>query len=219
MATYIVSDIHGEFVKFKQALTKIKFSKSDTLFILGDMIDRGFDSKGVLDLIIRMLDDGYNVNCILGNHEKMFVEARNDFSTHMKWLKNGGDQTLASFLTSNLENVPEHYFDFINSLPTYIEYDKFILVHAGINMKLENPFEDQHSMLWLRDWEKYFDEQWLSGRTIIHGHTPQIQHDIEYQILNKKGVIGIDNGSFLSKDGFGGICILQLDNMSIHFQN
>jgi serine/threonine protein phosphatase 1 len=218
MATYIISDIHGEFLKFKNALTKVKFSKSDTLFILGDMIDRGMDSKAVLDLIIRLRNAGFNVNCLLGNHEKMFVDSRSDFAIYMKWLKVGGSQTLSSFLTANIENVPDIYFNFINSLPYYIEYNDYIFVHAGLDMSNQNPFEDRHSMLWLRDWSTVYDENWLNERTVIHGHTPMNRDNIEQQVRDGKKVIGIDNGAFLSNKGNGGLCILHLESMTFQFQ-
>jgi serine/threonine protein phosphatase 1 len=66
-----ISDIHGNNKTFLDLLDKIALTKDDELYLLGDYIDRGPDSKGVIDTIWKLMDDNYRVFCIKGNHEEM----------------------------------------------------------------------------------------------------------------------------------------------------
>ena len=74
MSKYAISDIHGCIATFKTLLDKIKFSKEDELYLLGDYIDRGPDSKGVIDHIWYLQKSGYQVHCLRGNHENMLLQ-------------------------------------------------------------------------------------------------------------------------------------------------
>jgi len=219
VSTYIVSDLHGCNLAFRRALKKVSLKKRDTLIILGDLIDRGSDSKGVLDTIFLLLENGFNVISLRGNHEQMLIDSFDDISSKINWMKNGGKETLRSFLTSEIEKIPFKYIDFLRETKLFFEIDNYILVHAGINMTSEKPLEDIHSLLWLRDWERVFDANWLGERKIIHGHTPMTESDIKKQFKENRKVLCIDNGSYMkSKDELGSICILNLDNMTLHFE-
>ena len=219
MNTYIVSDIHGCNKTFRKALKSIRLKKKDTLIILGDLIDRGPDSKGVLDTVFLLLEHGFNVISIRGNHEQMFLDSFEEVSMKVNWMKNGGKETLKSFLTSDIERIPKKYVDFIKSTKLYLEIDDFILVHAGVNMNIEQPFSDVHSLLWLREWEKLFNQEWLRNRRVIHGHTPMSNRDIISQFENNEQIICIDNGSYMkNKEVYGAICVLKLDDLSLHFE-
>lgn len=219
MSTYIISDIHGCNIKFRKALKSIKLKKEDTLVLLGDLIDRGPDSKEVLDTVFLLKEHNFNIICIKGNHEQMLLDSLNDFNQELNWLRNGGKETLSSFLTSDIEKIPEKYIDFLKSLDTYYILDDFIFVHAGIDMTLQDPFSDEKSLLWLRKWEEKFDEKWLGKRIVIHGHTPTEKDEIISRFKSKKQVLCIDNGSYLDKDGYGSICVLKLEDLSLHFEN
>lgn len=217
MRTFLVSDIHGNNELFRKALKQVAFKKTDKLIILGDLIDRGPDSKGVLDTILLLLDSGLNVECLMGNHEKLFLDAPLSIDNLNQWLINGGDKTLASFLVSSIEKIPQKYFDLVRSFHYYKEYDGFILVHAALNMKIEQPFSDLKALLWEREPIKYLDDVWLNGRKLIHGHTPQSQSSILESIEQSNPIICIDNGTFLKKENYGAICILHLEKLKPEF--
>jgi serine/threonine protein phosphatase 1 len=216
MRTFVISDIHGKNAVFRKALKSVKLKKKDTLIILGDLIDRGDNSKGVLDTIFLLKDHGFNVELVLGNHEKMFLDSFHDEKEHTKWMINGGDKTLMSFLTSKIEKIPKKYIELISSSKNYLIKDNFILVHAGLNMKIQDPFSDIKTILWERKPKELLNKKWLGNRIIIHGHTPQKKTEIISQLSER--IIGIDNGNYLNKkDDFGSLTILELGSMKIQF--
>lgn len=216
MRTFVISDIHGKNTLFRKALKNVKLKKSDTLVILGDLIDRGEDSKGVLDTIFLLKDNGFKVELVLGNHEKMFLDSFENDEEHTKWMINGGDKTLMSFLTSKINNIPKKYVELISNSKYYLIKDNFILVHAGLNMKIQDPFLDIQTILWERKPKELLNEEWLGTRIIIHGHTPQKKTDIISQLNDK--IIGIDNGNYLNKNkGYGSLSILELNSLEIQF--
>lgn len=221
MSTYIISDIHGCNVTFRKALKKVALKKTDNLILLGDLIDRGNDSKGVLDTIILLKQHGFNVRCIKGNHEQMLLDALNGTFEKVQWIRNGGKQTLQSFLTSDISGIPKNYIELISSFEDYFLFGNFIFVHAGLNMTLENPFEDRHSLLWIRDWQSVYNKNWLGEKILIHGHTPAKYFQIEQQLNDPDlQVWGIDSGVYLrEEDGYGKLCILELESKRILFQN
>ncbi|MCF8254886.1 MAG: metallophosphoesterase [Bacteroidia bacterium] len=217
MRSFVISDIHGNNELFRKALKQVNYKKSDKLFILGDLIDRGSDSKGVLDTIFLLLENGFNIECILGNHEQMLIDSIENPKKLNQWLINGGDKTLSSFLTGSIERIPSKYFDLIRTFRYYIEYNNYILVHASLNMKIENPFSDLQTMIWERNQKLNYNGEWLKNRRLIHGHNPQEMEQIINSIKCKDSVIGIDNGTFLKKENYGSLCILQLENLEVNF--
>lgn len=221
MSTYIISDIHGCNKTFRKALKNIALKKTDKLILLGDLIDRGNDSKGVIDTILLLIDHGFDVLCIKGNHEQMLIDAIHDTYEKVQWIRNGGKQTLSSFLTSDISGIPKDYIDFISSFKDYFLIDDYILVHAGLNMNLDNPFEDKHSLFWLRDWKPLYNKVWLGDRKVIHGHNPLKDFEIKEQLNSEyPHVWGIDGGVHLRKeDGYGKLCVFELESKKIFFQN
>ncbi|NOQ76043.1 MAG: hypothetical protein GQ574_28815 [Crocinitomix sp.] len=218
MSKYLISDIHGDNEAFINAIDWMDLKKDDELILNGDLIDRGIDSKGVLDTTMDLIENGYNVTCLKGNHEQMFLESLNDFSTKINWIRNGGREFLLSFNTTDLSEIPSKYIDFVSSFDLYALRSNYIIVHAGINMLSESPFDDIKSMLWLRDWQKVYDKKWLGNRRVIHGHTPMTKTNIIDQFDTNKDVICIDNGSFLKGIDYGSLCVLNLDDFKVHFQ-
>ncbi len=222
MRRIAISDIHGCFKTFKRLLEKrVVLTPSDELYLLGDYIDRGPDSKGVLDYILNLKKKGYFVKCLLGNHEEMLlkgVELRNWRST---WLVNGGEETLESFKAKNIDEIPAPYFDFLESLSHYHLVDKYILVHAGLNFKKGDPLKDKDSMLWIRRWYHTLDTNWLANRVVIHGHTTTETAAIKkmHQNLKQLPILNIDAGCYkvLSIDK-GQLCAYDMTNDELYFQ-
>lgn len=213
-----MSDIHGNNTLFNKALETISFSKTDKLILLGDLIDRGDDSKGVLDTFFKLKEERYDVECIRGNHEQMFLDSFDSGVSFFNWLKVGGNSTMNSFNAENLEEFPLKYVDFIKSLAYHIEIEGFVLVHAAVNMQIKNPYSDTNTLLWERNTRRYFNPDWLGDRKIIHGHTPTSKNEIEKSLENNDQIICIDNGTFVDfDDNYGHLCVLELETMNAIF--
>ena len=217
MRTFVISDVHGCNDAFRRALKFIRLKKTDTLILLGDLIDRGADSKGVLDTVLLLIEHGFKVVCLKGNHEQMFIDALYSIQSKVNWLKNGGDMTLSSFYTSSIDKIPSLYIDLIQSFQLFYKTDDFIFVHAGLNMNLENPFMDEYSMLWMRDQESNLNETWLANRILVHGHNPTTYDQIRDSVSQRKKIICIDNGAFIRREGYGNICVLELEKLICNF--
>ena len=147
---------------------KIQITKSDKVVLLGDYIDRGSQSKEVIDYIIELQNNGFDIVPLLGNHEAMLLDAFDKDERLSLWIKNGGSETLRSFGISSLKNLAPRYLQFFNKLPYYFAFEDYLFVHAGFNDEIEDPFNDSYHMIW-RCRVKYF-HSYLKGKTIIHGH-------------------------------------------------
>ncbi len=216
MRIFAISDIHGYNKDFQNLLKKISLKKTDKLFLLGDFIDRGDESKEVLDTIFLLLERGYDIRCLRGNHEQMMLDGMIDFEMKMLWFKNGGNHTLESFLTSEIDRIPEKYINFLDKLPYYIDFENFIFVHAGINMLVDEPLKDLNSLIWLRDWQSKYNADWLDNRIVVHGHTPTRLSKLLSDENRMSNVINIDNGVYLKgQKEFGRLCAINLTTMEI----
>lgn len=142
--TIAVGDIHGCLVAFDAVIKALKLQPTDTLVILGDFIDRGPDSRGVLDRLIEL-----NKQCrlvpLLENHEEMLLAAREGKSDLRYWKKFGGQETLDSYgrLTDG-SGIPWAHVRFIQECRLFFETDTHLFVHAGVAPNL--PMENQSSL-------------------------------------------------------------------------
>jgi serine/threonine protein phosphatase 1 len=228
---WVIPDTHG-CVKTVEALFTniIKPARYDEIWFLGDYIDRGPDSKGVIDFIRTLQKDEYNVIALKGNHEDMAVElydAENSRSggwlnlfnvkKQSAWLEMGGKETLKSFGVSHAREIPPDYVEWMRALPYYVDLEQFVLVHAGLNFKNEDPFEDKLSMLWLRDYE--IKPEMIGYRRIIHGHMPVNLELITLTVQNKFYKF-IDNGIYMTgREGYGNLVALELNSMEFVIQD
>ena len=215
MRRFAISDIHGCAATFKALLEKLKFSKEDELYLLGDYIDRGPDSKGVIDHIWHLQKEGYTVNCLRGNHEQMLIDEIEKPHSY----SSGDVTTLQSFGVSNSQEIPKGYIEWMKDLDYYFEVDQYILVHAGLNFDAENPLEDFYEMIWIRHWTEDIDKEWLGDRIIIHGHTPTKELEIKQYVKTLKEVpaLVIDNGCVFESFGLGNLIAFDLDTQELHF--
>ncbi len=202
-------------------LDRISFSTEDELYLLGDYIDRGPDSKGVIDHIWALQETGHKVHCLRGNHEQMFlhaIDARDEL--HGINETRGYAETLASFGTPNIDHVPEAYINWMKNLDFYLEVDQYILVHAGLDFSTGKPFENKKEMIWIRYWYESIDREWLGDRIIVHGHTPIRQLEIKNSIgeLAEIPAIDIDNGCSFESFGFGNLCAFEFGTQTFTFQ-
>ena len=205
---FAIGDIHGCSKTFqKLLLDKICIQKSDKIYCIGDYIDRGSDSKGVIDLILSLRNQGYHIHTLRGNHEQLMMDSVESKDKFFHWMKSGGDSTLTSFDIESYDEMEPVYKDFFSNTEHYIQSGRFIFVHAGLNFQKLNPFEDKEAMLWIRDFK--IDKDKLNGRIIIHGHTPQ---SIDF-ILKQQGssVFNVDGGCVYKHDEkFGNLIALNI---------
>ena len=215
MTRYAISDIHGCLQTFEALLDRLAFSTQDELYLLGDSVDRGPDSKGVIDRIRQMQQEGYAVHCLRGNHEEMLLEEIKDDG---KWFRS--DSTLKSFGCKYSQEIPDEYRDFFENLHWYLEVDDYILVHAGLNFNIENPLDDRHEMVWIRYWYEKINRDWLGNRIIVHGHTPTNRDAIRLSLetLDEIPAINIDNGCVYHGLYLRHLCALDLTNRRLFFE-
>ncbi len=216
--TFAITDIHGCAITFEIMLRDVlRLQKEDTLYLLGDYIDRGPDSKGVLDHIIALKEDGYHLRCLRGNHEQFMLDAIYDESNLNFWLRNGGDTALKSFEVSHPQEINVSYLDFLESLEYYFEDEHGFFVHAGFNFAAEAPFEDKDAMLSIRNF--VVDTVQVHNKKVFHGHTPTRFQDIRMKLLQLQAIaISLDNGCVYDKPGFGQLLALELENNDLHVQ-
>jgi len=207
-----IGDIHGCYQQLVELIEKeLKLSKDDKLILLGDYIDRGPHSKEVLDYIMQLMEDGFNIIPLMGNHEDLLLKALTDFQQNVTWCYNGGNRTLQSFGVDEPTEIDTKYIDFIKSLKYYHIEDDFIFVHAGLNDNVTNPFDDTYHMLWSRT-NKY-NNPVLLDKTIIHGHTPISVENCEKIVSSNSSIINLDTGCvYKEKQGYGKLTALDIHN-------
>lgn len=224
---WVVPDIHGCLNTLKSLIeNRINLSKSDAIYFLGDYIDRGPDSKGVIDYIMSLQNAGYEIHCLRGNHEDYCLRAweadkkRFMFRSNIEkdWRKNGASNTLDSFGVKRPRDIDEKYINWIKKTEYYIELDDCILVHAGMNFNISNPFEDTSSMMWIRNFK--VDPNKVGGKKVIHGHVPVEMSLIDLFVQSEGyNFLALDNGIYYkNKDGFGNLLAYNLDTKEIAIQ-
>ena len=198
MAKYVMSDLHGDYKRFKDMIDLINLTNEDELYIIGDIFDRGEDSYKILDYII-----GHkNIYLIKGNHEKMFEEYYETGDASL-WYYNGGRKTHEQLLKRGYI-MYENIYSYIKRLPYIKVVDKFILAHGGIvfpkgyeNMTIDELIKSQSENACLWDRSLINNERKFKDYTIICGHTPVqdiCKKDNNTLILKRDGVIYIDCG-------------------------
>ena len=200
MPRYAITDIHGCAFTFQRLLEQIKFGREDELYLLGDYIDRGPDSRGVLQYIWNLQGAGYQVYCLRGNHEQMLIDAINQGRPAWDYMPGHRErqQTLL----------------WMENLPLYFEIPGYVLVHAGLNFLIPDPLQDYQAMLWIRDWEEEVDRAWLGDRVLVYGHTPRTLAEVQEEVgdLRNRQIICLDAGCAMPHDGMGYLVALNLDS-------
>ena len=224
---YVIGDIHGCIVTLRKLVEeKIGLAKEDTLFLLGDYIDRGPDSKAVVDYIMDLKDKSFRVVPLVGNHEYMLLQSLDDSEYFDQWMGNGNATTLRSFgipeemITEwiSVRQIPGTYIRFFRELAFYAETDGFFIVHAGLGNETGNPLEDAETLLWSRA-EKY-NKKILKNRRLIHGHTPISLESIKDRIYDPdEKFINLDGGCVYKQvKNLGNLVGLELETMTVFVQ-
>lgn len=224
MHRFVATDIHGCKLTFEALLDRLAFSRSDELYLLGDYVDRGPDSKGVIDTIWDYQKAGYRIHCLRGNHEELVLRAAGrDYTLLERWLLTDGKATMDSFGVRDCADIPVEYLDWMRNLPWFFEVDHYIMVHAGLDFRLEDPLSDISEMVWIRYWYDAIRYDWLGKRIILHGHTPIDRDDLagQHRNLKKQQYLDLDNGCVFAeprhwkRPGLGGLAAFDLDTQEL----
>ena len=164
-----VGDVHGCLTSLDTLLDFVKLQPDDTLIFLGDYVDRGPDSRGVIERLIE-LSARDNIVFLRGNHDLWMENARENRQWFVSWLHRGvgGVQTLESY--GDFKNIPLSHWNFFDNLVEYYETETEIFVHGAVDAQLE--LSDQHQQVLL--WERVDNQApHFSGKRVICGHTSQ----------------------------------------------
>jgi serine/threonine protein phosphatase 1 len=173
MRTLAVGDIHGCFTALAALMEAVAIQPDDCLITLGDYIDRGPDSRAVVEWLMRWQTKGRLI-ALRGNHEAMLLAARLDRPHFDEWLACGGREALASYTllpgVGDLADIPDEHWRFIENTQLWWETKTHFFVHANVYPDLPLAEQPEYMLLW----EKFDDPApHESGKTMICGHTPQ----------------------------------------------
>ncbi|MBL0372758.1 serine/threonine protein phosphatase [Rhizobium sp. KVB221] len=207
---YAIGDVHGCLDLLVAVEERIRWHSANRktpalIVMLGDYVDRGSQSRGVIQHLTRTPEPPFQRLCLCGNHDDAFLSfiLNDDFDP--AWLGFGGLTTLQSYgvdaeglldrdpagqtlMRAVREAVPKAHIDFLRTLPISISIGKYLFVHAGIVPGVRLSQQSDFDMLWIR--EPFLTRGPELDLMVIHGHTPD--DDFQYGI----GRIGIDTGAF-----------------------
>ena len=197
---YAVGDMHGRLDLLESLLGEIERDQNGrddlpvTLIFLGDYIDRGPDSKGVVSRLIQGFSQKYTPVFIKGNHEALLLSFLDDPSKGLAWLRNGGDDTLMSYglkletiqlafwdgsngLAEALRQfravLPEDHLHFYKNLKLYCRFGDYFFTHAGVRPNVPLDQQSEEDLLWIR--KEFLASTADFGAIVVHGHTPNRQ--------------------------------------------
>ncbi len=206
---YAIGDVHGRLdllVSLEQRIAARHaaelHSNSSLIVMLGDYVDRGESSAGVIDHLLAPPPLGFERICLAGNHEAMMQAFLDQPALNSIWLRNGGWETLASYgltrevvqaRSASLEevvrsHVPDEHAAFLAGLPLTLSFDNVVFVHAGLAPGVPVDKQREADVLWIRD--KFLNAPAEAGRLVVHGHTPSTDP------VTAAGRICVDTGAF-----------------------
>lgn len=175
--TIAIGDIHGCLDPFERLLAAIRLDAQDTLVILGDVIDRGPDSRSVIERLLKLRNE-CQLKCILGNHEEMMLDTADNKMLLQDWLIHGGSETLDSYGRGwTPGRLPKDHLNFLRSWGDYYETPMYFYAHG--NYLASKPLDRQpwHEMRW-ESLRNFLPKMHCSGKTAILGHTSNKQGEV-----------------------------------------
>ncbi|MBJ3783120.1 metallophosphoesterase family protein [Devosia sediminis] len=207
-AIYAIGDVHGCLAQVRELERLIAEDAKSIpgekwMVYLGDYIDRGPDSAGVLDKLLSTPPAGFRRICLVGNHEVMALAFLRNPQADADWLKFGGLEFLHSYQLSTAalvggsarsrlavieSHIPSEHISFLKSLPLSLTVPGYTFVHAGLRSGISLEQQRESDLLWIRD--EFFEAAPQPGLTVVHGHTPAPEPVVA------AGRICIDTGAF-----------------------
>lgn len=178
---FVVGDVHGQ-ITMLDKLLQYWNPEEEQLIFLGDLADRGENSKATLERA-RELMEKYDAIVVKGNHDEMLENFLEQPAQHLaQYYMNGGESTVNSLLKrttkkgeflKNVSEIKENYpwlLPMLKALPLYYEWEDYLFVHAGVEMSLEN-WRDSSSrdFVWIR--EGFYDQPNTTNKKVFFGHT------------------------------------------------
>lgn len=208
---YAIGDIHGYLGLLDDLLVKIEedakaypgFHK--TIVFLGDYVDRGPDSKGVVERLRTLVLPDFDLTFIRGNHEEMMLTFLEDISVGQAWMRNGGRETMQSygvFLETEdiaaiqqefVAALPRHQRMFLRGLDLCHSVGDYFFVHAGVRPGRPLDQQDTEDMLWIR--EPFLMSKRDHGKVVVHGHSINYEPEFYPDDIHPRR-IGIDTGAY-----------------------
>jgi serine/threonine protein phosphatase 1 len=204
-----IGDIHGCTMQLDAIWDAVQPTPDDTIIFLGDYVDRGPDSKGVIDRLLEWKQQ-LPIVTLRGNHELMMLRSRESPADRRAWLQFGGNECLASYSPipgrmGTFEHVPESHWEFLEKgIENYHETEKFVFVHAGLDPAVALEEQIERYMQW------EFLEQAIkleSKKTVIVGHTSQRSGEI----------LDLDTTICIDTNVYGNGCLTCLDLNNWHY--
>lgn len=195
-----IGDVHGHYEGLCRLLELVAPAAGDRVYFLGDLVDRGPNSAAVVELVRQQ---GYFT--VRGNHEEMmlltFEQKRLNPARLFVWSSSGGDDTLASYKSTEL--LWEH-IHWLKTVPLHYDLGTAFLVHAGLHPMLPLAEQTSQECCWIRDLFLYHPTPYFPDKTVVVGHTmtftfPRVQPG---QIVCGNGWIDIDTGAYHSRSGW-----------------
>jgi serine/threonine protein phosphatase 1 len=223
---YAIGDVHGRIDLLNALLKRIDENiaafpiERPVHVFLGDYVDRGPNSRDVVDRLIAR-SQTHEIVCLKGNHEAFLLEFFEDPTVLADWRQSGGLPTLISYgLTppSRMESsghekladalrqkMPEEHRKFLNSLRMTFVCGDYFFVHAGVRPGIPLEAQKEEDLLWIRD--EFLQSKADFGKIVVHGHTPIDEPDV------RRNRINIDTGAFAS----GKLTCLVIEGESLSF--
>ena len=207
-----IGDIHGHYDGLMRLLEAVNPDLQDTIYFVGELIDRGPQSRQVVEYVRQN-----NHQCVMGNHEQLLLEAFPNGEAHMPafqgWLYSGGQSTLSSY--NSVDELFDH-LHWIQQLPFYLDLDDIWLVHAGLNPQRTLAEQTSHEYCWIRDSFHSYKKPYFTDKLIITGHTitftlPGIEPG---DIAKGPGWLDIDTGAYHPKSGW--LTALDVDSKMVY---
>jgi serine/threonine protein phosphatase 1 len=196
MLTFAIGDVHGCLAKLNALLAKcVSFAngRPSQFIFLGDYIDRGPDSAGVVQTIMDIQGaDPSGVVALSGNHEELLRDAHK-YDAVAEWLMNGGSATLRSYGVAAPSLIPGNHLSWLERLPDHHDDGQRFFVHAGIRPGVPLNQQSRDDLLWIR--EPFLSSSVDHGRLIVHGHTPLRDEQPDF----RSNRINLDTGAIFGR--------------------
>ncbi|HVP84100.1 MAG TPA: metallophosphoesterase family protein [Rhizomicrobium sp.] len=204
---YAVGDVHGRLDLLQILLDKIledaaSVPTTNSLVFVGDYIDRGPDSRGVVELLSHPLE-GFETYCLRGNHDQALLDFLEEPASYRRWKRFGAAETLLSYGVEPpsddensielardelAERIPETHLQFFRELQSHVQIGNYHFVHAGARPGVALEDQSLEDMMWIRN--EFLESEEDFGKIVVHGHTPTDRP------VCRPNRIGIDTGAF-----------------------
>jgi serine/threonine protein phosphatase 1 len=226
---YAIGDIHGRADLVSLLLAHIAADAAAsrnvtrrTLIFVGDYVDRGPDSRQVVETLISGLPQGFDVHFLKGNHEAILLDFLEDASWLDYWRANGADPTLLSYSVdveglvrtkapseewrrAFVAALPETHRRFYQGLELMVSRGSYLFAHAGVRPGVPLEAQEPHDLIWIRG--DFLESEEPFGKVVVHGHTPAVEPQL------RANRIGIDTGACFT----GRLTALKLQDRSKSF--